>query len=67
MPVVERSLPRYLDREHDVLDPRIRVRQHYLAKTHDGVAVRAEIAAQTDSAVCPPLPDGGTYGAPGQG
>ncbi|MFE5409336.1 hypothetical protein [Microbacterium sp. NPDC056569] len=33
----------------------------------DGVAVRAEIAAQTESAVCPPLPDGATYGAPGQG
>ena len=38
-----------------------------IAKTADGVAVRAEIAAQTDSAVCPPLPDGGMYGAPGQG
>ncbi|WP_194409824.1 hypothetical protein [Microbacterium cremeum] len=38
-----------------------------VAKTHDGVAVRAEIAAQTESAVCPPLPDGGMYGAPGQG
>ncbi|MGU3646424.1 hypothetical protein ACLBXX_15760 [Microbacterium sp. C23T] len=33
----------------------------------DGVAVRAEIAAQTASAVCPPLPDGAMYGAPGQG
>ena len=33
----------------------------------DGVAVRAEIAAQTESAVCPPLPDGAMYGAPGQG
>lgn len=31
------------------------------------VAVRAEIAAQTESATCPPLPDGGMYGAPGQG
>lgn len=38
-----------------------------IAKTHNGVAVRAEIAAQTESAVCPPLPDGGMYGAPGQG
>lgn len=38
-----------------------------IVKTHDGVAVRAEIAAQTESAVCPPLPDGGMYGAPGQG
>lgn len=38
-----------------------------IAKTPDGVAVRAEIAAQTVSASCPPLPDGGMYGAPGQG
>ena len=38
-----------------------------IAETADGVAVRAEIAAQTDSAVCPALPDGGMYGAPGQG
>lgn len=38
-----------------------------LAKADDGVAVRAEVAAQTDAATCPPLPDGGTYGAPGQG
>ncbi len=38
-----------------------------LAKMDDGVAVRAEVAAQTDTATCPPLPDGGTWGAPGQG
>jgi len=38
-----------------------------IAKTADGVAVRAEIAALTDSAVCQPLPDGGTWGPPGQG
>ncbi|WP_164743532.1 hypothetical protein [Microbacterium sulfonylureivorans] len=38
-----------------------------VGKTRDGVAVRAEVAAQTDSAFCPPLPDGATYGAPGQG
>lgn len=36
-------------------------------KTQKGVAVRAEIAAQTDSASCPVLPDGGLYGAPGRG
>lgn len=38
-----------------------------LAKKQDDVAVRAEVAAQTDTATCPPLPDGGMYGAPGQG
>ncbi|MCP2635901.1 hypothetical protein K0817_004870 [Microbacterium sp. HD4P20] len=38
-----------------------------VAKIHDGVAVRAEIAAQTESAACPSLPNGATYGAPGQG
>ncbi|WES63950.1 hypothetical protein P0L94_15960 [Microbacter sp. GSS18] len=38
-----------------------------ILRRSDGVAVRAEIAAQTESAVCPPLPDGATYGAPGQG
>lgn len=38
-----------------------------LAKLDDGVAIRAEVAAQTDTATCPPLPDGATYGAPGQG
>lgn len=38
-----------------------------IAKMDDGVAIRAEVAAQTDAATCPPLPDGGTYGAPGQG
>ena len=38
-----------------------------IAKTADGVAVRAEIAALAESAVCPPLPEGDMYGAPGQG
>lgn len=38
-----------------------------LARIDEGVAVRAEVAAQTDTATCPPLPGGGTYGAPGQG
>lgn len=38
-----------------------------LVKVDDGVAVRAEVAAQTGTATCPPLPDGGTYGAPGLG
>lgn len=38
-----------------------------IARSDDGVAVRGEIAAQTESAVCPPLPDGAMYGAPGQG
>jgi len=38
-----------------------------IAKSRDGVAVRAEIAALTESAACPELPDGGTWGAPGQG
>jgi hypothetical protein len=33
----------------------------------DGVAVRAEIAAQTAEASCPELPDGAQYGAPGMG
>lgn len=36
-------------------------------KTPDGVAVRAEVAAQTAEASCPLLPDGGQNGAPGQG
>lgn len=36
-------------------------------KTPDGVAVRAEVAAQTATASCPELPDGGVYGAPGEG
>lgn len=36
-------------------------------KTQDGVAVRAEVAAQTADAACPDLPDGEGYGAPGQG
>lgn len=38
-----------------------------IERTADGVAVRAEIAAMTESASCPPLPDGATYGPPGQG
>jgi hypothetical protein len=38
-----------------------------VAKMDGGVAVRAEVAALAESAVCPPLPDGATYGAPGQG
>ncbi|MCK6080176.1 hypothetical protein KZX37_06010 [Microbacterium sp. EYE_5] len=33
----------------------------------DGVAVRAEVAAQTADAACPELEDGGEWGAPGQG
>lgn len=38
-----------------------------VTKTSAGVAVRAEIAALTESAVCPEPPGGGTWGAPGQG
>ncbi|MDR6199682.1 hypothetical protein QE374_001591 [Microbacterium sp. SORGH_AS428] len=38
-----------------------------LTKVDADVAIRAEVAAQTDTATCPPLPDGGMYGAPGQG
>lgn len=38
-----------------------------IAKRDDGVAVRAEVAALTASAVCPTLPDGGQLGKPGQG
>jgi hypothetical protein len=38
-----------------------------VAKMDGGVVVRAEVAALAESAVCPPLPDGATYGAPGQG
>ncbi|GAA2573226.1 hypothetical protein [Microbacterium binotii] len=38
-----------------------------LAKTDADVAIRAAVAAQTDTATCPPLPDGSMYGAPGQG
>lgn len=38
-----------------------------IEKMPDGVAVRAEIAAQTSTATCPPLPGNGQYGAPGQG
>ncbi|MCU4673057.1 hypothetical protein [Microbacterium fluvii] len=36
-------------------------------KIHDGVAVRAEIAALAEGAVCPTPPGGGVWGAPGQG
>jgi hypothetical protein len=36
-------------------------------KAADGVVVRAEVAAMTESAVCPTPPGGGTWGAPGQG
>jgi hypothetical protein len=38
-----------------------------VGRSEDGVGVRAEIAALTASATCPPLPDGGQYGPPGQG
>lgn len=38
-----------------------------IAKTDHGVAVRAEIAALTESAACPTLPGGASLGAPGQG
>ena len=38
-----------------------------IAKIDGGVAVRAEIAALTESAVCPTPPDGGIWGPPGQG
>ena len=38
-----------------------------IVKTADGVAVRAEIAALAESAVCPTLPDGVMRGEPGQG
>jgi hypothetical protein len=38
-----------------------------LAEKEGDVAVRAEVAAQTGTATCPPLPDGSIYGAPGQG
>jgi hypothetical protein len=36
-------------------------------KTPEGVAVRAEIAAQTATASCPPVPGGGQWGEPGDG
>lgn len=36
-------------------------------KDADGVAVRAEVAALTSTAVCPTPPDGGQWGLPGQG
>ncbi|PFG33288.1 hypothetical protein ATL42_1154 [Sanguibacter antarcticus] len=38
-----------------------------IMKTADGVAVRAEIAALTASAVCPTPPGGGIWGEPGLG
>lgn len=38
-----------------------------ITKTADGVAVRAEIAALTESAVCPTPPGGGIWGEPGLG
>ncbi|MCT9819179.1 hypothetical protein N3K63_02635 [Microbacterium sp. W1N] len=38
-----------------------------IARTDDGVAVRAEVAALTASGVCPEPPGGGQWGAPGQG
>jgi hypothetical protein len=36
-------------------------------RSGDGVAVRAEVAALTESAICPTPPGGGMWGAPGQG
>lgn len=36
-------------------------------KAADGVVIRVEIAALTESAVCPPPPGGGVWGAPGLG
>lgn len=38
-----------------------------LVNTEDVAETRAEVAAQTDTATCPQLPDGGTHGAPGEG
>jgi hypothetical protein len=38
-----------------------------VAKMDGGVAIRAEIAALTESAVCPSLPPGEMLGKPGQG
>ncbi|MBB2976844.1 hypothetical protein FHX49_002432 [Microbacterium endophyticum] len=38
-----------------------------VAKKEDGVAIRAEVAALTESAVCPSLPPGSIMGKPGQG
>lgn len=38
-----------------------------LANKEGDVAIRAEVAAQTGTATCPPLSDGSVYGAPGQG
>ncbi len=36
-------------------------------KTPTGAAVRAEVGAMTASATCPPPPDGGEWGHPGEG
>lgn len=36
-------------------------------KTPTGSAVRAEVGAMTASAICPPPPDGGEWGHPGEG
>lgn len=38
-----------------------------IAEYRDGVVVRAEVAALTASAECPPVPGGGDRGPPGQG
>jgi hypothetical protein len=38
-----------------------------IQKLPDGVAVRAEVAAQTATATCAPIPGGGSWGPPGQG
>jgi hypothetical protein len=38
-----------------------------VVRKDDGVAIRAEIAALAESAVCPDAPDGGEWGLPGQG
>lgn len=38
-----------------------------VAKRNDGVAVRAQIAALSESSVCPSLPPGTSLGKPGQG
>jgi hypothetical protein len=38
-----------------------------VVRMDDGVAIRAEIAALDESAVCPDAPDGGEWGLPGQG
>ncbi|MBA8816942.1 hypothetical protein FHX48_002036 [Microbacterium halimionae] len=38
-----------------------------VTKEENGVAIRAEVAALTESAVCPSLPPGSMMGKPGQG